>query len=372
MKVLIPGGHITPAIRLITELSKHQDKAVLVSAKYTSKYAKVKAIEPIIAKQYSVPHFTITSCKWNKFNKLSIFKAIPMCFASIFQSLRIINSVKPDVIVSFGGYLSIPVCISGWLRRIPIIIHEQTTQAGLANRFIAIIAQTVAITHITSKSYFPPKKTVLTGNLLRKEFYNSNPIKSLTLKLPNNKPILYVTGGNQGSIAINSVIFDSLPELVGKFTIIHQVGRARKFNHRQLAFTAQSKLPSKHQSSYIFKPWFEVEEVVWILNNARITLSRAGANTISEIIQSEAVGILVPLPISSQNEQLKNAQILEKASAGIIIPQDLLTKEFLISNLIEIDNNYSQLKKNIRRLKSKVPQQSAQHFYKLIKNVIKD
>ena len=145
----------------------------------------------------------------------------------LFKALKVILEIKPKVIVSFGGYVGVPVVIAGFLRRVPILIHEQTATVGLANKISARFAQKIAISFPESKTFFPEGKVVFTGNPLRPEIFKSG--KPL-FPLNEKKKTIYITGGSQGASIINETIERCLLDLVIQYNVVHQCG-AKDYPH---------------------------------------------------------------------------------------------------------------------------------------------
>jgi len=216
----------------------------------------------------------------------------------------------PDVIVSFGGYLALPLVVWGKLTGAKIVVHEQTTGWGLANR----IAKRLADVSAVSWEEMAGPGVVWTGNPIRQEV-----IESKGPTLPRQGRTLYITGGNQGSRAIDKVVEPILPDLVEKFEVFHQTKSNFSFKH-----------PRYHSCR-----WFSTPIHAEILARAAVSVSRAGANTVAELMYLGIPSILVPLPDSAGGEQQKNARILEKTGLGRVINQDDLTSERLLGAIME-------------------------------------
>lgn len=372
MKVLITGGHITPAISLIEKLLSHHHQPHLISSHYISEVGKTLSVDQSIAQNYDIPYHQIAPCKYHRHKSIfSLIFTLPKCFKGIVKSKRIISKTKPDIIVSFGGYLSLPVCIAGFLSKVPIVIHEQTTTAGLANRLVSKMATKVAISYKSSSPFFPSSKTILTGNLIRKEFIKKS-IKTPSWHDPTIKlPVIYITGGNQGSMAINQTIFSSLDKLNANHIVVHQIGRSQKYNYKNLASKAKQKLPSDSKNRYIFKPWFSAAEVAWLMKNSLLVVSRSGANTISEIIATKAVSLLIPLPTAAYDEQMANAQLIKDHHGGLVLNQDQLDPKILLTNITTLKKDLSDYKKGMTKLNSITKKDGTSSFYKLIGESVK-
>ena len=201
MKILITaggGGHFSPALSIIESLPK--DVSVLVvGRKYAFEKDKAISLEYRVAKERGIPFEPIVAGRMARSISANALLSLARVPKGFFSALRIVKGYKPDVIVSFGGYVTVPVIMVSALFRIPIIIHEQTLEAGLANKLASKFASKICISWEESRKYFPSKKVVLTGN----------PISEFTLgktKDTYEKPFLLVMGGSSGSHSINKSI----------------------------------------------------------------------------------------------------------------------------------------------------------------------
>ncbi|MCX6817196.1 MAG: UDP-N-acetylglucosamine--N-acetylmuramyl-(pentapeptide) pyrophosphoryl-undecaprenol N-acetylglucosamine transferase [Candidatus Beckwithbacteria bacterium] len=284
--VVLSGSHLTPAQAVGEKLKEHS---------------------------WPVNYFSSKSAKFNRhqlfLSSLSLFK-LPV---SIFKSWYYLVKLKPKVVVSFGGFSALPVCVAAKLLGLPLIIHEQTFAAGLTSRITALIADKIAISWLESQRYFPKKKTVLTGNPLRQEILNLYcPTPSVL------RPVIFITAGHQGSKFINQTVAEILPKLLLKYKVYHQFGliqssasweRERQFQHPQ----------------YILKRWFSAPELASILRQASLVISRSGINTVTELAYLSKPAILIPLLTAQKNEQLTNARFLKSLGLAIILSQKQLT-----------------------------------------------
>lgn len=260
-------------------------------------------------------------------------RGLPKTINAIFSSLKIIKKIKPDVIVSFGGYISVPVIIAGYLQHVPSITHEQTTTISLSTRINSFFVNKIALSfkEPTNNPNLPQDKTVITGNLLRSDIYRQ---KSPKYKILNNVvskyPLIYITGGNQGSSPINYIIEKVIRKIAQKYTIIHHTGKI-DYPHFKEKFVGEK--------NYYPTEFVDLEDIGWVLNNAKIIIGRSGANTCQEIVALEKKSILIPLPVSQQDEQLLNAVWTKKALPlqTIIVPQSRLTATKIYNSIAALE-----------------------------------
>lgn len=352
MKILISGGHLTPALALIDFIKKkHQsDKIVFVGRLYSQSDLKQLAQEKNEIEKRQIKFIHLNATKTSK--RKSLQHKILFLFLlikSISSALTIFKKEKPDIFVSFGGYLAIPLAIAAKFTHTKIFTHEQTHAAGLANQFIAKFADEIAISYPSSKEYFPHVETHLTGNPIRSALLDTNTPQPKWISQKTLKPILLITGGSQGSKAINQVVRLTLQELTKEWTVIHLCGSSNiESNYKQQLEQAKKELSPQQQQHYFIKEWANDTEMSWIYNHAHLAISRAGANTTMELTIKNIPTIFIPLPNSHHDEQLKNAQELSKQQAAIILTQDQLTPETLINKLNQLKKNYQKILKNMK------------------------
>ncbi|MGH7245664.1 MAG: UDP-N-acetylglucosamine--N-acetylmuramyl-(pentapeptide) pyrophosphoryl-undecaprenol N-acetylglucosamine transferase, partial [Candidatus Levyibacteriota bacterium] len=251
-----------------------------------------------------------------------------------FTALFIIKKHKPDVILSFGGYIALPICFAAFLQKIPIVIHEQTFGAGLTNKLTASFAKKVCISWETSLPFFPKNKTVLTGNPI----YKGEVSKDIATVLPENKtlPLVVIVGGSSGSHAINCFIEESLQKLLEKVAIVHQTGDAKEFGDFDRLVRVANAFPKRLQERYKPVRFIAPDSIFPLFEKADIIVGRSGINTVLTLLILQKPSLLIPLPISQQQEQLQNAQFLQKAGLAKILSQAVLTPEKLYEEIIDM------------------------------------
>lgn len=340
MKVIITGGHLTPALATIDEIKKLKGvDVVFIGRKHTMEGDKTPSAESIIIKQLKIPFYSINAGrlqrKFTRYTLPALFKT-PL---GLFQSLSILKKEKPDIILSFGGYIALPVVYAGWVLGIPAITHEQSLESGLANKLISKVARKVAVTWEESKKYFPRQKVVVTGLPMRKELLNIKREKVL-------KKLIYITGGNQGSHTINKIVKEILPELLENFSVVHQAGETSNYKDLEVLQEFAKTLPKRLQNRYKVAKWFNINELREIYSKATLVVGRSGANTIFEIASVGVPSILIPISWSQNEEQLKNAKVLQNVGASIILPEEELTPKRLNLAIKTILINLPNYRKN--------------------------
>lgn len=317
MKVLLAvggGGHFSPALAVIESMPKEWE-ILLVGRKHAFEGDQALSLEYQTAHRLGLPFVSITTGrlqrKITKRSFISLFK-MPV---GVTQATMILKKFKPDVVVSFGGYVSVPVVLAAALLKVPIVIHEQTLDAGLANKIAARFATKICISWQQSAVFFPKNKTVLTGNPLRKEFLTP------VIARRNDDTLIYITGGSGGAHGINVLIEGCLQKLLEKYSVIHQTGDAKEFEDFDRLVKLKQSLPENLQKRYLLKKFVEPEHVIEILTQADLIISRAGINTVTELLYFGKPSLLIPLPYGQQNEQLTNAQFMKQIGLAAILDQ---------------------------------------------------
>ncbi|MEP7104066.1 MAG: UDP-N-acetylglucosamine--N-acetylmuramyl-(pentapeptide) pyrophosphoryl-undecaprenol N-acetylglucosamine transferase [Candidatus Dojkabacteria bacterium] len=323
--LLFTGGHVTPALAVISELKKRGYSNFLWTGhKFNQQGNTEVSAEFKLVEEAGIKFINLTTGKLNRKWVLSNFLPSIVSFLKIFvgffQSLFIIMQYRPRAIISFGGYIAVPIVICAWIFRIKILTHEQTIVTGLANKIISRFANKICISWESSKIYFPANKTILTGNPIRREIFRVEP-SDLTKDLDPHKPTVYITGGNQGANEINKRVFDFLPNLLQECNIIHQTGNSSVTSDYRKALELKKGLKGELAIRYAPIDYVGSKEIGDVFNKADIVFARSGANTVSEIMALGKLAILMPIPWTSQDEQTKNAKLVEETGLGFIITQ---------------------------------------------------
>lgn len=355
-KIVITGGHLAPAMAVIEELRKRGGWEIYyLGRKYAMEGEKILSEESKIIPNLGVKFIPVAAGRLQRrFTSWTIpsLLRVPVGF---FQSLIFLWRIKPKVICSFGGYVSVPVVVAGWLLRIPILTHEQTVVFGLASKMNSFFANKVAVSFPQSLSYFPKDKVILTGNPLRKEIFEIIKPSWFPVDQSSSYPIIYITGGNQGSHVINMAVVEILPKLLEKYIVIHQTGEK---DYQQMA--------NKSQERYLVVPYVGPEEIGWVLNKASLIVSRAGANTVCEIAALGKPALFIPIPWSYQDEQTKNAQMLVESGIAEILPQSELSGASLFAKISKMAGNLDNYQRNVAQAKKLVELDAAQKIVEQI------
>ena len=277
-------------------------------------------------------------------NMLDIPKTIIGCL----KALLMIYKMYPDVVFSKGGYASFPAVFAARILGIPVVLHESDTVPGKVNAWTGKFAEKIAITFPETLDYFKGKDVALTGTPIRKEIIS--PVKTnphLHFELSENIPTILILGGSLGAQIINENILDALPDLVNKFQIIHQTGKA---NFEYVVNTANVVL-EKNDNKSRYKPIDYLDDLTirYAAGAADIIVSRAGASAICEIAVWGIPSIIIPIAESNGNHQKKNAFSYNRIGACTVIDEINLSSHILISEInriIDTPQRYESMKKS--------------------------
>lgn len=330
------GGHIFPIIAIAEEMRKRDAKVSLAyigPSDFTSKtflpQAKIKA-------------YYIVSGKLRRYLSAgsffsNIFDLLIKIPFGILQAFTVMFFLAPDVIVSKGGFGSIPVIIAGWILRIPIFMHESDVVPGLANKIGSKFSEKIFVSFpISEMDYFPRKKMIESGNPVRRILAQGRKEDALQyFNLTSERPVILILGGSQGSERINEVVLDILIDALQEFEIIHQTGAAgfKRVKNESLALIDESL--RKYYHPYFF---LDEKELALAYSASNCIVARSGAGTIFEIALVKKPSVLIPLPESAQNHQVRNAYSYAKNGSCLVLEEGNFTHHFFLEKLREVLN----------------------------------
>lgn len=347
-KLVFTGGHHNSALATIDWLQNHSDpydfhwigKKNVEGGAYSPEFTEVT--------EKNIPFYDLKAGKLYRATSIAylphvIFNLL-MVPVGFFQAFYYLSKIKPDLIVSFGGYLSVPVVFAGYLLGINSVLHEQTATIGLANAISANFVQKIFTAwpeHFYSEEKDSIKKKIeytglpLRDSVVLKETHGK-------IEFPRENPTVYITGGKSGSLYINKTILEILPEISSKYNLIWSTGRrVGGFDYKKVN-EAVSELPEEIQKNILVREYFMEDEIGKIFNTADIVITRGGAHTVYELALIKKPALVIPIPWVSRQEQLKNAKILEEFGLAKVLAQESLTPYKLLAELenftMEIDN----------------------------------
>ena len=320
-KIVLTGGgtagHVTPNIALFPALREAN-----FEIHYIGSY---EGIEKRLIEDYEIPYYGIATGKFRRYFDLKNFTDPLRVLKGYAEAKKILKQIKPDVLFSKGGFVSVPVVRAANSLGIPCIIHESDMTPGLANKLCIPAASKVCCNFPETLQMLPKEKAVLTGSPIRAELRQGNRIAALDLcKFTANKPVIMVIGGSLGAAAINKTVRDALPMLLEDFQVIHICGKEKVDN-------LLLNVPGYKQCEYVkteLKDLFALADVV---------VSRAGANAICELLALKKPNVLIPLSAkSSRGDQILNARSFEAQGFSLIIDEDDLIDSVLVEKILEV------------------------------------
>ncbi len=314
------AGHVTPNMALIPNLQE---------AGYDIQYiGSYDGIEKDLITGIDIPYHSISSGKLRRYFDVKNFTDPFKVMKGYLQASKLLKQLKPDIVFSKGGFVSVPVVLAAKHRHIPCIIHESDMTPGLANKLAIPSATKVCCNFPETLKYLPNGKAVLTGSPIRQELFQGNKERGLSFcGFTSDKPVILVIGGSLGAVAVNSAVRESLDELLKHFQIIHLCGKGK----------VEPSLQQKQgyvQFEYIKK------ELSDLFACTDLMISRAGANAICEILSLRKPNILIPLSAAaSRGDQILNARSFEKQGYSFVIEEESLTKESLVQAVQTVYEN---------------------------------
>lgn len=315
------AGHVTPNIALLPAL-----KEAGYHIEYIGSY---HGIEKELIEALHIPYTGIDSGKLRRYFDIKNFSDPFRVIKGFGQAISLMHKIKPDIVFSKGGFVSVPVVLAAKACGIPAIIHESDITVGLANRIAIKGAKKVCCNFPETLKYLPPEKAVLTGSPIRSELLKGNPDAAYQLcGFPSaKKPVLLIIGGSLGSKAINAAVRKVLPKLLNDFYIIHLCGKGN-LDESLTGITGYAQFEYAHA------------ELTDMLALSDLAISRAGANSICELLALHKPNILIPLSASaSRGDQILNAKSFEKQGFSYVIPEENVTDDTLLQAVHEVYTN---------------------------------
>lgn len=282
--------------------------------------------------EFDIPYYGISSGKLRRYFDVKNFTDSARILKGYAEAGKIIKKVKPHVIFSKGGFVTVPVVFAAKRKKVPCVLHESDISPGLANRLCIPSAAAVCANFPETLSHLPKEKSHLTGSPIRKELFSGNRLKGLDFcGFSTQKPVILVIGGSLGSVRVNEAVREILPQLLEKYQIIHLCGKDK----------VDESL--KGTEGYVQFEYIQ-KELCDLLDAADIVISRAGANAICELLALHKPNILIPLSLeASRGDQILNANSFEKQGFSYVIKEEDLTSARLseaIANVFENRDTY--------------------------------
>lgn len=341
------GGHLSPALAVLDAIKRSEPSVEILFIGSTT------GLEAEIVPNRGIAYKSIATGKLRRSSRgllgmltIANFRDMLAVPKGLIDAFRILRTYKPDAILSTGGYVAVPTSIAAWLLHIPLVIHEQTTTIGLANRLCCAIAHTVALSFEIARGDLPARArtgAVLTGNPIRKEtLAGSSDRAAQRFGYPAELPVLLVTGGAQGARVINTAITDAITELTETHFVIHQCGK----QGIDTLSAARDTLPESTRQRWVLSAFLDADAMADAWAAAQVVIARAGAGTVNEGLILGKPMIYVPLEPSSRDEQLRNAERCVELGAAQIVRQAACSGDALsaaVKSIVETPGRMEQM-----------------------------
>ena len=314
------AGHVTPNIALIGRL-KEQGYQISYIGSYNG-------IEKTLIEELGIPYYGISSGKLRRYFDLKNFTDPFRVLKGFSESRKLLKQLKPDVVFSKGGFVTVPVVVAAGRLKIPTIIHESDMTPGLANKLCIPSAVKVCCNFPETKAHLPEGKAVVTGTPIRQELLQGDAEKGRAFTgFTTEKPVLMIIGGSLGAQAVNDAVRRILPQLLEDFQVVHLCGKGKKDD-------TKDGLKGYVQYEYI------ESELADLFAMADIVISRAGANAICELQALKKPNLLIPLSANaSRGDQILNARSFEKQGFSMVLEEEAITDNVLLKAVHDLYAN---------------------------------
>ncbi len=350
------GGHVSVATGFIDALNEKYSNVSENLLYITSDLGMVgeKNATTIEQRRMEGRNIKLVAIRAGKLQRRFEFSTITLLFRTflgIKDAYKYVKDFKPDFIFCTGGYLGVPIGICAWLLHIPLYLHEQTAAVGLSNKVTSSFAKRVYITFPSSMKYFNKKKVLHTGNILRQSLFDDKRIdtkselyKAVTemKKYQKEQPIIYISGGGQGSHIVNMIVREIMKHGLFDYQIILQTGDNQVNKDFDVLTTDWKKLPKDLQKKMYVTKFVKDDEIGYVFKTMDLFVGRSGANTVYELGVLDKESILIPIPWVTHNEQELNAKILVDLGLSKIIPEGEITPVKLHQEIMKTLKNTSK------------------------------
>ena len=312
------AGHVIPAKPVIQRLIARGTKVTFIGSK--------SGLEERLVADLAITFQAITTGKLRRYLSFQNFVDLFRVPIGILQAIALVFRIKPDVVFSKGGYVAFPVVVAAWILRKPVVSHESDLTAGLANRLAIPFTHTVCVNFPATR--IRARQVMVTGTPIRESLLNGNAERGREfLKVDHHLPVLLVVGGSLGAEQVNAVVREALTDLCTGFKVVHVCGPGK-------LSTQYQKVDGYAQFEYIDEQWGDV------LAAADFVISRAGANSLYELLALRKPHLLIPLPRSaSRGDQLENAEMAKKEGWSEVIFEEDLEPQLLCDTVMRMYQN---------------------------------
>jgi UDP-N-acetylglucosamine--N-acetylmuramyl-(pentapeptide) pyrophosphoryl-undecaprenol N-acetylglucosamine transferase len=352
------GGSVSPLLAIVNQL-KIKNYQLKIDYLFIGSW---KGIEREMVNAENIKFKSIFCGKFRRYFSWRNFTDPFLILIGFFQALAVQLVWRPDIVISAGSFVSVPVVWAAWILRVPVLIHQQDVRPGLANKLMAPFARVVTVTFKESLKHYG-KKAIWTGNMVRNEIRNLKfEIGELKKKfgLKENMPVVLALGGGTGAMAINELVRKGLDELTKFCQIIHITGKNKSGS---TALKAVEPLMAYRSFEFL-----NAEQMAYAYAVADIVVSRCGMGVLTELSYLGKPSILIPIPDSHQED---NAKIFKEKDAAIVLDQKELTPQILVENIKNLINNKEKQNKISGNIQKVIKKGANEKIIKIIQNILK-
>ncbi|MDE0064554.1 MAG: UDP-N-acetylglucosamine--N-acetylmuramyl-(pentapeptide) pyrophosphoryl-undecaprenol N-acetylglucosamine transferase [Gammaproteobacteria bacterium] len=308
------AGHVLPAVPVMRALQRRGVEVVFIGGADGLERRYLEGLD-------DVRFFGIASGKLRRYWSWRNLTDVARVLRGVWQSLRLIGRIRPSVVFSKGGHLSFPVVLAARMRGIPIVAHESDFSPGLANRLAMPFLDALCTSFPMRRPGSLRGELVHTGSPVRPELLAGSAARGRKLvQAPAGRPVVLVTGGSLGADALNEVVVEAAPELVRECCLVHVCGPGKRTGPH---------LPGYRQYEFVGPDWGDM------LAAADLVVSRAGSNTLFELLSLGKPNLLIPLPArASRGDQIQNADYAAEAGYSRVIQQEQLDASTLVNAVL--------------------------------------
>ncbi|TSB45057.1 undecaprenyldiphospho-muramoylpentapeptide beta-N-acetylglucosaminyltransferase [Alkalicoccobacillus porphyridii] len=322
------AGHVTPNLAIMEQLDRTEWDIAYIGSH--------NGIEKELIHRTDIPYHPISSGKLRRYidrkNATDVFRVVK----GIFDARKVLKKLKPDLVFSKGGFVTVPVVIAASSLKIPVFLHESDLTPGLANKIAQRFTTRIFTSFDEAAAHFPADKTTAIGSPIRKALLEGRVEKGLNyLGFHKSVPVLTIMGGSLGSKAVNDAVRIALPELLSRFQIVHLCGKG----HLDPSLSNHS---GYKQFEYVH------DELPDVLAATDYVVTRGGSNAIFEFLALKKPMLIIPLSrAQSRGDQILNAQSFERKGYSITLEEEMLTSESLLEQLIELKEKEASFKQSM-------------------------
>jgi len=362
------GGHLSAAEAIIQEISNKYDitkkNFLYIGGDLGMEGERIG--NSIEQKKFKNAPFNCKYIRAGKLQRTFSLNTLILLFRTLlgfYDSYKILKKFRPDIVISTGGFVSVPVCTMAKILKAQIYLHEQTSTVGLSNKIVGKFSRKIFLAYKSSAKFFKGEETIHVGNLVRENILETKGsgqvVQALKKMIPNQEeyPIIYISGGSLGSHILNDTVRSALHNLLNKYQIIIQTGENKMLMDYDKLVKEKITLDSHLKDRFFPVKYVESKEIGFLYNNINLFVGRSGANTVYEIGVLKIPSIFIPIPWVTHNEQYENAKVLKDFGLSEILPEGELTPENLV---LKIDRYLSKERRiNTKGLKEAFPLDAA-------------